>query len=87
MNNEFDRMSCVQIVCNYKKKRHFKIIVSVSFFRSDFGGTRTLDPLIKSQLLYQLSYETLLAICNPFLYCGCKSLKKSQSMKIKQLFF
>ncbi len=24
----------------------------------DFGGIRTLDPLIKSQLLYQLSYET-----------------------------
>ena len=24
---------------------------------SDLGGARTLDPLIKSQLLYQLSYE------------------------------
>ena len=25
--------------------------------RCDLGGARTLDPLIKSQLLYQLSYE------------------------------
>ena len=26
----------------------------------DLGGARTLDPLIKSQLLYQLSYEVFL---------------------------
>ena len=26
----------------------------------DLGGTRTHDPLIKSQLLYQLSYEVVL---------------------------
>ncbi len=26
----------------------------------DLGGARTLDPLIKSQLLYQLSYEVKL---------------------------
>ena len=26
----------------------------------DLGGTRTHDPLIKSQLLYQLSYEVFL---------------------------
>ena len=25
--------------------------------KRDLGGARTLDPLIKSQLLYQLSYE------------------------------
>ena len=25
----------------------------------DLGGARTLDPLIKSQLLYQLSYEVI----------------------------
>ncbi len=29
-------------------------------FMSDLGGARTHDPLIKSQLLYQLSYEVKL---------------------------
>ena len=29
---------------------------SLPHFESDPGGTRTHDPLIKSQLLYQLSY-------------------------------
>ena len=28
-----------------------------TMIRCDLGGARTLDPLIKSQLLYQLSYE------------------------------
>ena len=27
---------------------------------SDLGEARTLDPLIKSQLLYQLSYEVII---------------------------
>ena len=35
----------------------------------DLGGARTLDPLIKSQLLYQLSYEVMRLM---FLNCGCK---------------
>ena len=26
-------------------------------YGSDLGGARTLDPMIKSHLLYQLSYE------------------------------
>ncbi len=30
-----------------------------AWFRSDPGGARTLDPLIKSQLLYQLSYGVI----------------------------
>ena len=35
------------------------------FMRSDLGGARTLDPLIKSQLLYQLSYKVMCIIkCN-----------------------
>ena len=29
---------------------------------SDLGGARTLGPLIKSQLLYQLSYEVILLL-------------------------
>ena len=30
----------------------------------DPGGARTLDPLIKSQLLYQLSYGVFVAVCD-----------------------
>ena len=30
--------------------------LQIDMFESDPAGTRTLDPLIKSQLLYQLSY-------------------------------
>ncbi len=37
---------------------------------SDPGEARTLDPLIKSQLLYQLSYGVF--ICASFLNCGAK---------------
>ena len=33
----------------------------------DLGEARTLDPLIKSQLLYQLSYEVIV-----FVYFVCK---------------
>ena len=29
-------------------------------FKCDPGGARTLDPLIKSQLLYQLSYGVMI---------------------------
>jgi hypothetical protein len=33
------------------------------FFKfSDLGEARTLDPLIKSQLLYQLSYQVIVFI-------------------------
>ena len=38
------------------KKAHIEIFLYVLNYQSDPGGTRTLDPLIKSQLLYQLSY-------------------------------
>ena len=38
---------------------------STSFrFSCDLGGARTLDPLIKSQLLYQLSYEVIALFYN-----------------------
>ncbi len=36
----------------------------------DLGGARTLDPLIKSQLLYQLSYEV--DCLGLFPNCGAK---------------
>src|SRR6185436_10191084 len=35
---------------------------SVTIKTCDLGETRTLDPLIKSQLLYQLSYEVILQL-------------------------
>ena len=38
----------------------------------DLGGARTLDPLIKSQLLYQLSYGV---ICRILSYRRCDCLK------------
>ena len=33
----------------------------VAVLIGDLGEARTLDPLIKSQLLYQLSYEVIVA--------------------------
>ncbi len=38
----------------------------------DLGGARTLGPLIKSQLLYQLSYEVIFCRQATILVCGCK---------------
>ena len=46
----------VKLSVFYYKKRTFD---DVRFFGTP-SGTRTLDPLIKSQLLYQLSYEVFL---------------------------
>jgi hypothetical protein len=46
----------------------------------DFGGDRTHDPMIKSHLLYQLSYEII------FYLTGCKhkiSFQKFQSFLAK----
>ena len=38
-------------------------------FQCTSAGVRTLDPLIKSQMLYQLSYRRFI-----FLKCGCKGM-------------
>ncbi len=38
-------------ICTNKKKRHSKVSLCTP------AGARTLDPLIKSQMLYQLSYK------------------------------
>ncbi len=38
----------------------------------DLGGARTLGPLIKSQLLYQLSYEVILIAKAKYPFRGCK---------------
>ncbi len=57
---------------NYKKK--------TTYFRKwlifcDLGGARTLGPLIKSQLLYQLSYEVIPKNKTGNSVCGCKYAK------------
>ena len=41
----------------WKFKKELPFIVS-----GDLGEARTLDPLIKSQLLYQLSYEVIVVL-------------------------
>ena len=47
----------------------------------DPGGARTLDPLIKSQLLYQLSYGV------SFAFCGAKLILSFEIAKFFQTFF
>src|SRR5690606_7098752 len=47
------------------------------FLKCDPGQVRTVDPLIKSQLLYQLSYGVRLF----FLYRGCKCRKSRVDMQ------
>ena len=45
---------------NIEKTLSFKCSQRLTYFYCDLGEARTLDPLIKSQLLYQLSYEVIL---------------------------
>ncbi len=54
------------------------------------AGVRTLDPLIKSQMLYQLSYKRILfSVANPcFPICGCKGTHfLSYHQNFSQVFF
>ena len=44
------------VVKNWHKKSKHLMFKCLRFFGGDPGEARTLDPLIKSQLLYQLSY-------------------------------
>ncbi len=39
---------------------HNQALYQLSYIHSDPGGVRTHDPLIKSEVLYQLSYEIIL---------------------------
>jgi hypothetical protein len=41
----------------HQMKKHLKVLTSKCFIFSVPGRVRTVDPLIKSQLLYQLSYR------------------------------
>jgi hypothetical protein len=46
-------------------KRYAKgFLIKEAFMSSVPARARTVDPLIKSQLLYQLSYEDFLQNCN-----------------------
>ena len=55
----FSRRGSLDFVNPQKKNSSLRIARSYSKWSvtCDLGGARTLDPLIKSQLLYQLSYE------------------------------
>ena len=44
---------------NMKKDAENQMFSTSFCFTCDLGEARTLDPLIKSQLLYQLSYEVI----------------------------
>ena len=46
-----------------KLKSDYNPDVGIACFLSNPGGARTLDPLIKSQLLYQLSYGVIFWEC------------------------
>ena len=58
---------------------HYK---SFGFPTGDPGGTRTHDPLIKSQLLYQLSYGVI--VCS---IATAKVLLFSKPQTILEIFF
>ena len=49
------------------------------------AGVRTLDPLIKSQMLYQLSYKRIAKVL--FLNCECKGTIFFLNSQISKLFF
>ena len=53
------------------------------------AGVRTLDPMIKSQMLYQLSYRRniYLLVSIVFLICGCKGSGFYFNYQIKSQFF
>jgi hypothetical protein len=51
---------------NHKKKRKYGYLKHICTFLCDYGdrvGIRTRDPLIKSQMLYQLSYAITIVLC------------------------
>ena len=35
----------------------YRILISDGFLKSDLAGARTQDPLLKREMLYQLSYQ------------------------------
>jgi hypothetical protein len=57
----------------YYEKSFFQPVIVIDLI-SDPAGTRTLDPLIKSQLLYQLSYGVKCGIANIIAFSTFSSL-------------
>ena len=58
----FGRITNFFAQTGHKKKDYIQRIrrcAVIPYNHCDPGGARTLDPLIKSQLLYQLSYEVI----------------------------
>ena len=68
-----------QMVKRKSQTAHYK---SFGFPFGDPGGARTLDPLIKSQLLYQLSYGVI--VCS---IATAKVLLFSEPPTILAIFF
>ncbi len=55
-------------------------------FFCDLAGARTQDPLLKREMLYQLSYQVMM-LTESFAVCGCKYtpynlFHKSNSLEI-----
>lgn len=63
------------------------IIVVLIIIDCDSGGTRTLDPSIKSAVLYLLSYEVILSKSYLFVLTGAKLRIISQTTKCFTNFF
>ena len=65
----------------YQMKKQLEILLHNCLIFSDPAGTRTLDPLIKSQLLYQLSYGVL----RNFFPEGRKLIKKDDEAENEKI--
>ena len=73
----------VYIICNF-----VKIMIHISsFIFCDPGGTRTLDPSIKSAVLYLLSYEVILSKNYLFVLTSAKLRIIFQTTKCFTNFF
>lgn len=48
-----------------------KVLVSIGILISDLAGARTRDPLLKREMLYQLSYQVIISTLG-FHLSGCK---------------
>ena len=40
----------------------YRILISYGFLKSDLAGARTQDPLLKREMLYQLSYQVKISV-------------------------
>ena len=73
-----------QMVKRKSQTAHYK---SFGFPSGDPGGTRTHDPLIKSQLLYQLSYGVNVLSIAVQRYCFFLNRKQFWQFFLKKMRF